>query len=141
MKGLLLWAIRMYQRYVSPYKGYSCAYRIYKGGAGCSGYGYRVIERHGPRKGLALLHRRLNECGAQMRLHQPRMHPQAGSCDLPDFDCGGCDASCGDALDVADCCTSVGDCWPGSRREPETSAEVEKKIKEFEQRRRKREQD
>ena len=67
------------------------------------------------------------------------MHPQAGSCDLPNLDCGGCDASCADALDVADCCGSVSDCWPGSRSDTKTSASVEKKIKEYEQRRRKRE--
>jgi uncharacterized protein len=138
MKGLLLWAIGNYQRFISPYKGYSCAHRVYKGGQGCSAYGYRAIARHGARKGLALLHRRLRACGTQFRLHNPRMHLQAGSCDLPSADCHGCDSTCGDVLDAAECCSGVGNCWPGRSRDMATGPGVEEKKKEYARRRRER---
>lgn len=94
-------------------------------------------------KGLLLwaivLCRRLHSCSMQLRLHNRPLHRQAGSCDLPDADIGGCDASCGDALDVADCSVSVGDCWPGARRDIKPSAGVEEKVREYERRHRARE--
>ncbi|ATD62555.1 MAG: membrane protein insertion efficiency factor YidD [Janthinobacterium svalbardensis] len=70
-KHLALWAIRAYQRYVSPRKGFSCVYRVLTGGTSCSNYGYRVIARHGLRPGLVLLQRRLCACGAA-RAARPR---------------------------------------------------------------------
>ncbi len=139
MKGLLLWAIGLYQRFVSPYKGYSCAYRVYKGGQGCSGYGYRVISRYGTGMGMALLRRRLQACSIQFRLHNRPRHRQAGSCDLPSLECHGCDTSCGDAIDFADCCASVGECWPGRSRDMKTGPGIEAKKEEYERRRRERE--
>jgi putative component of membrane protein insertase Oxa1/YidC/SpoIIIJ protein YidD len=42
--ALALAAIRCYQRRISPHKGFSCALRVATGGAGCSAYGYAVIE-------------------------------------------------------------------------------------------------
>ena len=62
MKKMALSAISAYQRHLSPLKGYSCAYRLHAGGASCSAYGRRVIERHGVALGLALLRRRLFAC-------------------------------------------------------------------------------
>ncbi|MBQ5946532.1 membrane protein insertion efficiency factor YidD [Massilia sp. ST3] len=92
---LALWAIRLYQRHLSPLKGFSCAYRVHRGGAGCSAYGYRAIARHGLFTGLALLDRRLQRCGAAYRApraRNPVLHHQRGdcdclSCDLPGNDC------------------------------------------------------
>ena len=40
-------AIGAYQRYLSPYKGFCCAYRAHTGRASCSALGARVIRRHG----------------------------------------------------------------------------------------------
>lgn len=94
---LALWAIRLYQRHLSPYKGFACAWRAAGGRDGCSGYGYRVIARHGLRTGLALLRRQLQRCG---QAHEralaarpalapnPRLHHQRGECDLLPCDCG-----------------------------------------------------
>lgn len=97
---LALVAIRAYQRYLSPYKGFVCSYRLHTGRDSCSAYGYRVIARHGLRRGLGLLARRMGECGEQHRLHAPQrrsiahahaqtgLRHQAGYCDLP------CDLPC-----------------------------------------------
>lgn len=110
-KHLALWAIRIYQRYLSPRKGFRCAYRVLTGRDSCSAYGYKVIARHGLRAGLPLLQRRLRACGERHRQYR-ELHPQqrrhgrhlaqAGfcDCDIPSPDCQHC--SC-DPCDLLDC--------------------------------------
>lgn len=129
MKTLLLWAIRVYQRHVSPYKGFRCAYRAHTGRAGCSALGYRAVRRHGALAGLVVLRRRLHRCGvAHRRYSVPPPRPlrhQRGDCDLP---CDGpcdlpCDGSCGpdgkrglSFCDLLNCC-DCGSCdIPGRKR-------------------------
>ena|ERR1035437_883700 len=55
-------AICAYQRYISPYKGYRCAYGAVWGGRSCSHYARRAISRAGLWRGLLLFHRRLGSC-------------------------------------------------------------------------------
>jgi len=104
MKDVALLAIRCYQRWLSPRKGFCCAYRAYTGGASCSTLGARAIRRFGVWRGLQVLDGRLQQC---RRAHEARVaarwrHPrQAGDCDcdLPcDGPCDGCDA-----CDACDC--------------------------------------
>lgn len=89
--SLALRAIRLYQRHLSPRKGFSCAYRVHKGGASCSAHGYRVIARHGLALGLPLLRRRLRRCGevheAARTFPDPALRYQRGECDLIPCDC------------------------------------------------------
>ncbi|MBE3023147.1 membrane protein insertion efficiency factor YidD [Janthinobacterium sp. BJB1] len=117
-KHLALWAIRAYRRYLSPWKGFSCAYRVLTGRDSCSAYGYKVIVRHGLRPGWALLQRRLRACGERHRQHlalhpqarrSPRRQAQAGycDCDAPLLDCA-CD--CADVANMLRCD------WPGSKK-------------------------
>jgi putative component of membrane protein insertase Oxa1/YidC/SpoIIIJ protein YidD len=103
---IALAAIRAYQRWLSPHKGFCCALRAATGGESCSAYGYRVIERFGLRRGLGLLDRRLGLCShvhRSMTPPRPARHPrffkEQGHCDLP------CDADClGDgACEIANC--------------------------------------
>jgi putative component of membrane protein insertase Oxa1/YidC/SpoIIIJ protein YidD len=54
--------IGVYQRYVSPHKGFCCAYRVHTGRASCSEFGRRAISRHGLTAGLMLLRQRFNVC-------------------------------------------------------------------------------
>lgn len=111
MRELALGAIGVYQRYVSPYKGFCCAYRAHTGRAGCSALGARAIRRWGLRRGLAVLRLRLHRCGEVHRRCAnggPRLNiaSQRGHCDLgflPD------DAGCCDVTDACDC----GDCGLG----------------------------
>ena len=107
---LALWAIRLYQRHLSPIKGFCCAYRAHRGGASCSAHGYRAIRRHGLALGLTLLRRRLERCGdvhRALNTRNPVLHHQRGECDmLPCDGCGrgaslgqcvcdlGCDSAC-----------------------------------------------
>jgi len=124
--GLALYAIRGYQRYLSPYKGFSCALRVATGGAGCSTYGHAVIARYGLRRGLGLLRRRLDLCShVHQRSKRPPAPPhpllgrQQGFCDLPDCDlpcAGACDAT-ETVLELVSCGGDVRDCWSSRRRE------------------------
>ena len=110
---LALRAIRAYQRHLSPHKGFVCSYRVHTGRDSCSAYGCRVIARHGLRRGLVLLLRRLDDCGHQHHLHAPKrpalsplLRRQAGVCDVPSCDLPSCDSpGCnllGDLLEVVD---------------------------------------
>lgn len=58
MKNIMLWLIRVYQKYISPLKiRGSC--RFYPT---CSEYTYEAIRIHGPLKGLLLSVRRILRC-------------------------------------------------------------------------------
>jgi uncharacterized protein len=134
MKIIVLAAIRMYQRFLSPIKGFSCAYRLYAGGESCSAYGYRVIGRYGIRTGVSLLRRRLGACSHVQRQHAifQRSHNagmvmkanfQAGFCDVS---CDGCDlgmGGCDGANLASSTCDILGNCgscdfgsWGSSRK-------------------------
>lgn len=127
MRRAVLLAIRLYQRYLSPYKGFSCAYRVHTGHASCSALGYRAVRRHGIFRGLGLLNERTYRCGVVHRRHHPapiRHHAsQRGDCDP------GCDLPChcelpdGKGLaarvcDVMECCECA-DCGWSERRDKE----------------------
>lgn len=115
-----LWAIRAYQRHLSPRKGYGCAYRLLYGGSGCSGVAYRLVRRYGVFKAWLVLQRRFAHCrAAQAALRQQRFHAgaahQRGECDAGcvDLDCGDVDCrpkSWWHGLDDwLDCCDVGGD--------------------------------
>jgi uncharacterized protein len=134
--ALALAAIRFYQRFMSPYKGFSCALRAATGGDSCSAYGHAVIARFGLVRGLGLLQRRFELCGhAHDRLRavappHPRLKYQRGFCDGPcDVPCHGhghC-LSIDTACDVAGCAVDARDCGSSRRREERrrTNAELD----------------
>lgn len=117
MTTLALSAIGFYQRHLSPYKGFCCAYCAYTGSASCSAFGARAIRRYGVWDGMAVLQGRLRKCGVAFRRYRPPpprpllVKPnQNGDCDIP------CDGSCdwpspGDACDTASDCLDAKDCW------------------------------
>ena len=125
MRVFALAAIRGYQRWISPHKGFCCALRAITGADSCSAYGYQVIERFGLRRGLGLLRRRLELCGhvhrsaapkafaerPRLAIRNPWRHKEQGHCDVLG-DSPGCDLGHGqgggacavsDLLDVATC--------------------------------------
>ncbi|MES2323060.1 MAG: membrane protein insertion efficiency factor YidD [Pseudomonadota bacterium] len=86
LKSIFLFAIRFYQRVLSPRKGYCCAYRSHTGNASCSSLGYRAIRRFGVLRGLLMLDARFEKCGIAARRYRPAPRPlalrhQSGSCD------------------------------------------------------------
>ncbi|WP_165928645.1 membrane protein insertion efficiency factor YidD [Iodobacter fluviatilis] len=104
MRFILLLFIQIYKKYISPYKGFCCAYRAHTGRASCSTLGFRAIRRHGAFLGLAVLRQRMFRCGQAYQQHlNPYRHPQfqRGYCDLP------CDIDMCDAMDCLSGCD-----WP-----------------------------
>ncbi len=112
MKIFALLLIRLYQRFLSPIKGFSCAYRVYTGGDSCSGYGYKVIDRYGVFVGYRLIQRRTEQCGeiasahaSSVRSKRFRSRHQTGDCDP------GCDS-----FDLPDLCNPFDSCdWSDSK--------------------------
>jgi uncharacterized protein len=126
VKILALSAIRFYQRFISPYKGFGCAYRIHTGRCSCSALGYRAVRMHGVLKGLGIIGQRTRLCGVVHRRHAraaPRYHAyQRGFCDV------GCDVQCdvgcdlpdiqgiSNACDFLSCCDAGGCDWSPKNR-------------------------
>lgn len=77
LKPAAILAISGYQRYVSPYKGYSCAHAAFYGGLSCSEFGKRAIREHGLPGGLILLRERFRAC------HQAAAAIRSGLCQSP----------------------------------------------------------
>jgi putative component of membrane protein insertase Oxa1/YidC/SpoIIIJ protein YidD len=128
MKKILLVMIATYQRFISPIKGYSCAYKKHTGRTSCSTFGYQAIERYGVWIGFLLLRRRFAVCSDVYRRHRDMKYyrttlpgsaqAQLGFCDLSIDACTPADiGSC--ACDALGSCDSLpcdfGD-WRRSRK-------------------------
>lgn len=100
---LALALIAGYQRYVSPHKGYCCAYRAHTARASCSALGYRAVRMRGVAAGLLILRERLFLCGVAHRRHAPKRRRP------PLSQRGDCDIGCGDLPFDGDCAGSKGD--------------------------------
>jgi putative component of membrane protein insertase Oxa1/YidC/SpoIIIJ protein YidD len=63
MSSAALTLISAYQRFISPYKGFVCAYRAKNPKrSSCSQFGKRAIERLGLITGVTLIRRRFAKC-------------------------------------------------------------------------------
>ena len=67
LRAPALLAIQGYQRFLSPYKGYGCAYRLAYGGTGCSGYAKHAIAQSGMIRAIPQILRRFAACKAAAR--------------------------------------------------------------------------
>ncbi len=100
-------AIGAYQRYLSPYKGFCCAYRAHTGKRSCSSYGRAIVQRLGLLAFLAALPRQFERCKlAYQKLLAKRtlMSANAVASDSKkkkNNDCGDCAPSPCDLLDAA----------------------------------------
>lgn len=116
MHTLILAAIRFYQRFLSPFKGFRCAYHTHTGRQSCSHLGFRAVRRYGALSGLAVLRQRLYLCGvAHWRYSPPHCRPplpQRGECDV------GCALPC-------DLLGNCGSCdWPERKRKDKYSEQA-----------------
>lgn len=59
--------IHLYQKYLSPIKGYSCAHAFNTGTYSCSEFGVKAIEKKGLFIGSKLINRRFKKCSASSR--------------------------------------------------------------------------
>lgn len=125
MRRFALVAIRIYQRYLSPYKRFCCAYHRHTGRASCSALGYRAVRRKGVRSGVRMLRRRVYLCGVAHRRHllaSPSIHrrpplAQRGDCDLGCDSPRDCHLPQGKIAEALLSCCDCGSCdWPQRRR-------------------------
>jgi uncharacterized protein len=131
MRIVALRAIHAYQRYVSPRKGFCCAYRSITGRLSCSNFSARAIEKKGIIAGIRLTFRRMRRCSSvhaefHSFVHQvtrlgEHLDRQSGHCDLPIEGCAS------DALSQAECATCVpSECyiWTPKRKEKKPDERV-----------------
>lgn len=118
IKLLALNTIKIYQKFISPYKGFSCAYKVATNEISCSVYGKKVIKRFGLLTGAKLLNRRFHDCSwcneqlknkrkikenTQSTLYRfSYLHSKQGG--FIDSDCGECDTI---DFSTCDCSTSL----------------------------------
>ncbi|MEQ1638960.1 MAG: membrane protein insertion efficiency factor YidD [Methylococcales bacterium] len=132
MKALALFSIKFYQSYISPRKGFCCAYKHHTGHGSCSALGYRAISMYGVFSGIYILHKRTKLCGVAYRQNTKKpkfhLHSQRGfcdaGCDLPiDLNCDLPSFSISDShgsgffskiFDFANCCDCGGCDWPSN---------------------------
>lgn len=75
MKPAALWAIEGYQRWISPHKGYRCAYgALY--GTSCSPFAKKAICDYGLIGGLILLRQQFRNC------HDAAVRVRSGVCQV-----------------------------------------------------------
>lgn len=60
--SLAIWSIELYQRHISPHKGFCCAYRIAHNDLSCSEFAKRQIAASGVFKSLADIRQRFEDC-------------------------------------------------------------------------------
>jgi len=145
MRRLLLLAIRLYQRHVSPRKGFACAYRVHTGRASCSALGLRAVRRYGVIGGLDLIRRRTERCGQVHRRQgaaaaRRPLALQRGDCDLgcePDCDLPGPRGLGSSLCDVLSGC----DCGGGSEKKREKRQEKQRQRRQDRNQRQDRRQD
>jgi putative component of membrane protein insertase Oxa1/YidC/SpoIIIJ protein YidD len=129
LSPLACWLIGLYQRYLSPRKGFCCAYRMrHQRRDSCSQYAKRAISKLGLLPGVRLLRRRFDKCHyaskvleyetprPQEKKDQGRRHSFWSNADCtPTPDCGsGCDLPSADACDgLGTAASGVGDAASG----------------------------
>ncbi|WMS89034.1 membrane protein insertion efficiency factor YidD [Pleionea litopenaei] len=62
MKFLVIYFIRIYQKWISPYKGFRCAHAALHGVDSCSTAVIKIINRRGVIGGFGLIRRRFERC-------------------------------------------------------------------------------
>ncbi|TVR46941.1 MAG: membrane protein insertion efficiency factor YidD [Planctomycetota bacterium] len=101
---MLCHLITLYQRHLSPYKGYRCGYAALTGSCSCSQFAQAALRRYGWAWGLRLIRDRLRRCSElvlehrgsikvrrrYLRLRNSRREAQGKNGDI----CGGTIACC-----------------------------------------------
>jgi putative component of membrane protein insertase Oxa1/YidC/SpoIIIJ protein YidD len=70
LRQTLAGSIGLYQKYLSPHKGFSCAYRVQYRGSSCSQYCKEMILERGPIGAISPIRQRFQDCKQAAKLIQ-----------------------------------------------------------------------
>lgn len=62
INNLAIVVIEYYQKYISPHKGYCCAYSYYTGKPSCSEFTKQCIQKYGIIKTIPLFSKQIEKC-------------------------------------------------------------------------------
>lgn len=123
LQQLAIVSITGYQRFLSPYKGFSCAHRVLYGGESCSQYTKKMIAQFGLKAGLHKARLRFKACSSAHSILQGQLpfadhhhrkkckdRLECLECCFPDVECEGCipEIDCG-VLECEGCVPEI-DC-------------------------------
>ncbi|MDJ0591063.1 MAG: membrane protein insertion efficiency factor YidD [Pleurocapsa sp. MO_226.B13] len=103
---LILLLVRGYQLYISPHKGFSCAYRKLYNQQSCSDYFYNCISDRDLSTAAILLQQRLIDCQQAATILQTTANYRRQKPTRKSQECG----SCWDWLDLSFLISDCGDC-------------------------------
>ena len=75
IRKILVFSINLYQKYLSPYKGYCCAHRVLHGGDSCSQYVKNVFIKQDLNEAIQLSRKRFIECGEAAEILASQKQP------------------------------------------------------------------
>jgi putative component of membrane protein insertase Oxa1/YidC/SpoIIIJ protein YidD len=113
LSPLACWLIEVYQKYLSPRKGFCCAYRVrHRRRDSCSQFARRAIERLGVLPGFRLLRRRFDKCSHAKQVlddQTPKAKDQKQASQGSSWTTGDCVSGCdpGVPVDACDAITSL----------------------------------
>lgn len=93
----IVFGIKLYQKFISPKKGYRCAHSVVHGGTGCSGAVIKIIQETSIFSWRGLINKRFADCKEAHIKYQEDKKDKKNKC-KPDFE-DGCDL-----LDGCDSC-------------------------------------
>lgn len=106
MRKIIGYFITLYQKWISPYKGFTCAHHHLHGNNSCSEFTKQQILKNGLFSSLKVIKKRFIECSdAAFTIRQNSIKNQRGDCDLGLSGCISCDLGGGStgALDCLGC--------------------------------------
>jgi putative component of membrane protein insertase Oxa1/YidC/SpoIIIJ protein YidD len=106
--------IKLYQRHLSPRKGYRCAYSLEHGGTGCSGAVLNILEEKGALRGWSDIKLRFARCTdaadeqKKRKKQREKKKPDSAAdcgCDIAEAvgDIASCRSKGGSKCDLPDC--------------------------------------
>lgn len=116
-KWLAVKAIRFYQIFISPHKGYKCAHAHFRGGKSCSAASIDIVQANSTLQWPKLIKARLTDCKSVFQIEsdkeqerRKRENKAESACYAADC----CPHACDDIVSGCKHCDNIGDCTPGS---------------------------
>ncbi len=90
-----IYGIEFYQKHISPYKGYSCAYRYYTGKDSCSEFTKKSILKFGFLKSIPYFVEYLKKCKRVYNINEGSTQEEKIERNKKDKEVDGCNEACG----------------------------------------------